>query len=101
MRRRHVLQVLPLAIAGLHLGPVRGQAPGVFPDPSRPIRLVVPFPAGGTSDIRARQVAEHLRQDVGWTVVVVEAGARSGSLHTARFANEAERDVWIVYPWER
>ena len=30
------------------------------------------------------------------TVVVVEAGARSGSLHTARFANEAGRDVWIV-----
>ena len=29
-------------------------------------------------------------------VVVVEAGPRSGSLHTARFANEAGRDVWIV-----
>jgi DNA processing protein len=30
------------------------------------------------------------------TVVVVEAGQRSGSLHTARFANEAGRDVWVV-----
>lgn len=29
-------------------------------------------------------------------VVVVEAGPRSGSLHTARFANEAGRDVWVV-----
>ena len=30
------------------------------------------------------------------TVVIVEAGAKSGSLHTARFANEAGRDVWVV-----
>lgn len=30
------------------------------------------------------------------TTVVVEAGPRSGSLHTARFANEAGRDVWVV-----
>lgn len=29
-------------------------------------------------------------------VVVVEASQRSGSLHTARFANEAGRDVWVV-----
>jgi DNA processing protein len=29
-------------------------------------------------------------------VVIVEAGPRSGSLHTARFANEAGRDVWVV-----
>jgi DNA processing protein len=30
------------------------------------------------------------------TVVVVEAGPHSGSLHTARFANEAGRDVWVL-----
>ena len=30
------------------------------------------------------------------TVVIVEAGPRSGSLHTARFANDAGRDVWII-----
>ncbi len=80
MRRRHVLQVLPLAIAGLHLAPVRGQAPGTFPDPAKPIRLVVPFPAGGTSDIRARQVAEHLRQDAGWSVVVENRPGASGMI---------------------
>jgi hypothetical protein len=80
MRRRHVLQILPLAIAGLHLAPVRGQAPGTFPEPGKPIRLVVPFPAGGTSDLRARQVAEHLRQDAGWTVVVDNRPGASGMI---------------------
>jgi tripartite-type tricarboxylate transporter receptor subunit TctC len=64
----------------LHLAPVRGQAPGTFPEPGKPIRLVVPFPAGGTSDLRARQVAEHLRQDAGWTVVVDNRPGASGMI---------------------
>jgi tripartite-type tricarboxylate transporter receptor subunit TctC len=81
MRRRHVLQILPLAIAGLHLAPVRGAGVrGTFPEPGKPIRLVVPFPAGGTSDLRARQVAEHLRQDAGWTVVVDNRPGASGMI---------------------
>jgi tripartite-type tricarboxylate transporter receptor subunit TctC len=80
MRRRHLLQALPLALAGLQLAPLRAQASGGFPDPSRPIRLVVPFPAGGTSDIRARQVAEHLRHDAGWNVVVDNRPGASGMI---------------------
>ncbi|OQC14567.1 Bug family tripartite tricarboxylate transporter substrate binding protein [Candidatus Skiveiella danica] len=80
MRRRHLLQAVPLAVAGLHLAPLRAQPSAGFPDPARSIRWVVPFPAGGTSDIRARQVAEHLRQDAGWNVVVDNRPGASGMI---------------------
>ncbi len=82
MRRRHWLQSLSLAFAGLQLAPLRARerASSGFPDPAKPIRLVVPFPAGGTSDIRARQVAEHLRQDAGWSVVVENRPGASGMI---------------------
>ncbi|HWS05390.1 MAG TPA: tripartite tricarboxylate transporter substrate-binding protein, partial [Burkholderiaceae bacterium] len=73
---------MSLAFAGLQLAPLRARerASSGFPDPAKPIRLVVPFPAGGTSDIRARQVAEHLRQDAGWSVVVENRPGASGMI---------------------
>lgn len=38
--------------------------------PSRPIRLIVPFPPGGVSDLLGRQVGEELRKALGQTVVI-------------------------------
>jgi tripartite-type tricarboxylate transporter receptor subunit TctC len=46
------------------------------------LRWIVTFPAGGTSDLRARQVAERLRQDAGWVVVVDNKPGASGTLGT-------------------
>ena len=38
--------------------------------PSRPIRLVVPFPPGGSTDVAARTIAERLANDFGQPVIV-------------------------------
>ncbi len=51
-----------------------------FPEPGRPLRWIVPFPPGGTSDLRARQVAERLKADAGWTVVVENKPGASGMI---------------------
>jgi len=55
--------------------------------PSRPITLVVPFPAGGTTDVLARALAEKLQPALGQTVIVESkpgAGATLGADHVAK-----------------
>jgi tripartite-type tricarboxylate transporter receptor subunit TctC len=82
MRRRHALA----AIAALPLGAGpygRGrpaQAASSFP--TRPLRWIVPFPPGGTSDQRVRQVAERLREQAGWSVLVDNRPGASGQIGT-------------------
>jgi tripartite-type tricarboxylate transporter receptor subunit TctC len=51
--------------------------------PSQPIRLVVPFPPGGTTDQIARHVQPHLQQALGVQVLIENRGGASGAIGTA------------------
>ncbi|WP_338499352.1 tripartite tricarboxylate transporter substrate binding protein [Delftia tsuruhatensis] len=54
--------------------------------PERPITIVVPAAAGGTTDIAARVLAEKMGKDLGTSVVVVNKGGGGGSIGTAQVA---------------
>jgi tripartite-type tricarboxylate transporter receptor subunit TctC len=57
--------------------------------PDRPIRFVVPFPAGATTDVAARIVAERLGEHLGQTVVIENRVGASGGLGTEVIARAA------------
>ena len=59
------------------------------PYPSRPITVVVPFPAGGPSDVVARIVAEHMGKVLGQTLVIENVGGAGGTIGSARVAAAA------------
>ena len=54
--------------------------------PSRPITLVVPFPAGGPSDALARAVAQPMGQKLGQPVVIENVGGAGGTIGLAKVA---------------
>src|SRR5688572_24145558 len=51
-----------------------------FPGAGKTIRIVVPFPAGGTTDVVARIVADKMSQSMKIPVVVENRGGAGGSL---------------------
>ncbi len=59
--------------------------------PIRPIRIVVPYPAGGSNDIIARVVAQKLSEGIGQTVIVENRGGAGGNIGAEAVAN-AEAD---------
>jgi tripartite-type tricarboxylate transporter receptor subunit TctC len=54
--------------------------------PTRSITVVVPFPAGGPSDVIARIVSEHMSKTLGQSLVIENVGAAGGTVGSGRVA---------------
>jgi tripartite-type tricarboxylate transporter receptor subunit TctC len=59
------------------------------PYPSRPVTVVVPFPAGGPSDVVARIVTDQMGKLLGETMVIENVGGAGGTIGSARVAAAA------------
>jgi len=57
--------------------------------PSRPITLIVPFAAGGSTDVIARVVGEAMHRELGQPVIIENRAGAGGSLGTAAIAKAA------------
>ena len=82
MNRRHL--VLALLAGSLCAGHT-----GAQDYPTRPVRLIVPFPAGGSSDVVARFIAQGLSEKMGQQFVVENRAGAAGNLGTDAVAKAA------------
>ena len=78
MQRREFITLLGGAAIIL---PAVGDAAEVFP--TRPIRLIVPYPAGGGTDIVGRVLGQKLHESLGQPVVIDNRGGAGGTIGTA------------------
>ena len=63
--------------------------------PSRPLRFIVPFPAGGSTDVAARLIGEHLSRTLGQQIVVENKSGASGVVG-AEFAAKSAPDGYTI-----
>jgi tripartite-type tricarboxylate transporter receptor subunit TctC len=64
--------------------------------PTRPITMVVPFPAGGSTDTIGRILADGMRGPLGQTVIIENVGGASGNLGVGRVARATPDGYTLV-----
>src|SRR5262245_13807406 len=82
MRKHSLIAAFAVLLAGI--GGIAAQT-----YPSRPITIVVAFAAGGSGDTIARILADHMRGELGQTIVVENVGGAAGSIGVGRVARAA------------
>lgn len=63
--------------------------------PSKPVRLIIPFAPGGSTDLVGRMIAEYVGRELGQTVVVENKGGAGGAVG-AEFIARAEPDGYTI-----
>src|SRR6185503_10202097 len=106
--RRRRPQVMKMLKAMIATAALLAAATTTFAQyPTRTIKLIVPFAAGGSTDIIARLAAEQMRKELGQVVVVENVGGAAGALGTMQAMNAtpdgytlliATVSTMIVYP---
>src|SRR5581483_4212158 len=89
---RH-LRSLVLSIAGLALAATAALTQGSYPN--KPIRVLIPYAAGGLTDVVARQYAEQLRKSLGQNILVENKPGASGIIAIEEMAR-AKPDGYTI-----
>ncbi len=93
MRRMICAAAALLAISGAL--PAAAQAP--FPEPGRPLTVIVPYPPGGGSDVTARALGPELERALGVPVVVVNRAGAGSQIGMAELARSRPDGYTVAY----
>src|SRR5215470_897911 len=84
MLRRTALASLAAGVATVTARPIMAQA-----YPNRPITMIVPFAAGGPTDLIARIVGERMGKELGQQFIVENVTGAAGTIAMAKLARSA------------
>ena len=93
--RMRALLLLALGAIAVNIAAIPEAAAQAYP--SRPVTVVVPFPAGGPSDTLVRIMGEQMRGTLGQPIVVENVGGASGSIGTGRVARAAPDGHTLIF----
>jgi len=88
--------VVAIVLAAATLAGISGRADAQQPYPARPITVVVPFAAGGPTDVLTRILGQHMSQTLGAQIVVENVTGGGGSIGAARVAKAAPDGYTMV-----
>ena len=93
-RRDFLKQSAALALAGL--GAIRATHSLAADYPTNPIRVIVPFPAGGAADVVARICAKYMSDQLGQQIFIDNRGGAGGTIGTDAAARSAPDGYTLV-----
>src|SRR5512139_2332198 len=93
MRRRFVVLAGVVGVLGMAAQAV-AQLPAGFP--SRPIRMIVGFPPGGTNDIIARLLGQKLTEQIGQSIVIENRGGANTAIASEVFVRSTAPDGYTI-----
>jgi tripartite-type tricarboxylate transporter receptor subunit TctC len=94
MKRAWLKVIGTVAIGLLGLNSLTAVAQSDYPN--KPIKLIVPFPAGGTSDVLGRMMADELGKVLKQPIIVDNLGGAGGVIGTERGAKAAPDGYTII-----
>ena len=90
------MRILPLALAALStLASVLTSEADTYP--SRVIRMVVPYPAGGTSDVLARVLAKRMGDSMRQSIIIENIGGAAGTIGAGNVARAAPDGYTLIF----
>src|SRR6266403_3456659 len=89
--KNHLSSILVALVFGVNAGGAIAQS-----YPTKPIRFIVPFPAGGSTDVGARVIAEYLSRSFGQQVYVENKSGANGTIGVEAAAKSAPDGYTIL-----
>lgn len=96
-RREFLKRSIASALALAGLGTVGAAAAPAADYPTHPIRVIVPFPAGGAADVVARIMAKHVGDQLGQQLFVDNRGGAGGTIGTDAAVRAAPDGYSLVF----
>ncbi|MEX8193012.1 Bug family tripartite tricarboxylate transporter substrate binding protein [Comamonas guangdongensis] len=93
--RRQWVQAAAVLAGGLLVLPAWAQGEATWP--SRPVRVIVPFPASGATDLVARVIAQRVSQELGQQLVIDNRPGAGGTIGAAEAAKAAADGYTLLF----